>query len=245
MVIHVAAAGNGTRMQPAIEAMGYGDLPKHLLPTGEDGGQTLVARAAEAALDSGHDVMVHANETNLHRIAAGVGHLAVPIVTDTMGSPIGPFSFTDHVAAGLTAASVAGDVFIERPDWAGFLASHEQSAYPVSFLVGRVNGYPSNAVFDINETDGRVERFRRLTAEEDGVLRNIGMYVFTMTEPVMDILDFYAGRQAGQEDQAATDLVREGLVRAHIHPERFFNINCRADYESLRGYTAALQTSSE
>jgi len=244
MVIHVAAAGNGTRMQTALEEMGFEGLPKHLLPTGEYHEQSLVGRNIAAALETSHEVILHANENNYPLLAAGIGHLAIPIITDTLGSPLGPFSFTDHIAAGHTGASVAGDVFIEHPNWTDFLTAHEASRYPVSFLVGRVSGYPTNAAFDVNKSDGKIERFYRLTDEEHDIYRNIGMYAFTKTAEVVDVLEFYADRSAGEEDKVATDLIREGLVRAHIHPDRFFNINCRTDYESLLNFTATLQASS-
>ncbi len=239
MYIHVAASGEGKRILPAMKELGFEGFPKHLLPTGEPEARSLLSRATENALDHTANVKVHVNRENRGVIAKHLSHLAVPIVVDQDERPLGPFTFAKSIPQGGSAASVAGDVFIDGLDWSSFLEAHTQHEYPVSFLVGRVNAGASNAVFDVAEV-GRVERFRRLTDTEDNVFRNIGVYAFTLTEPVVEILQRYERFTAGHEDQIVLDLVAGGLVRAHEHVGKFFNINGAADYEAMRTHAALL-----
>ncbi len=244
MRIHVMAAGNGTRMRQEIERLGYGNLPKHLLPTGTPGGETLLLKNIDDALAASSDVALHANASNQDAIRRSVGHLTVPIILSEPG-PLGPFGFTDHIPKGEAAASVAGDVYIANPDWDDFLVTHRSSGYPVSLLVGMTDGYDTSAVFDLDPSDGRVDSFHRLTEPRTNVYRNIGMYAFTATPPVLEILQGYQNKPAGQQDLIMDDFVAQRLVRAHVHPDPFFNINNGSDYSDLLAYTQALAGLSE
>ncbi len=245
MQIHIAAAGYGTRMRGAIEELGFGDLPKHLLPTGESDGTTLLSRNLDTATAFSDDVVIHANSVNYDLIRNSHGGRPVPFITDTAHSPLGVFSFIHYMKESQTTASIAADVFIDQHDWPSYVASHDASAYPVSFLVGEVNGSPSNAVFDIAE-DGRIERFYRLNDAKPSVHRNIGVYILTLTPPVVEVVQPYVESGiASQQDQIVVDLVAAGLVRAHTHEGRFFNINGRADYEALLAHTSQLVVRSE
>ena len=234
MPIHIAASGSGTRIKLAIRDLCFGDLPKHLLPTGSNDGQTLLGRNLEVALNTLDTVFVHANKENMTVIHKSVSHTGACLLVDPEIRPLGPFSFLSRLHANETAASIAGDVYIEDHDWAAFMHGHQLGKYPLSFLVGRVGAGAKHAVFDVNSDDGRIERFRRLNDAEENVYRNIGVYAVTMTTPLLEIVNDYTGRlEAGQEDKFVADIVTQGLVRAHVHGGRFFNINGHADYQAL------------
>ncbi len=219
-------------MRSCLGELGY--ETKHLLPTGRPG-ETLLSRNVRLGLLCGLEVQVHANATNMDVIRKHVGSLGVQVVVDPDTRPLGPFTFA-HYLEDTTGASVAGDLFISGFDWRQFLRQHAESRYPVSFLVGKVQVAPGNALFETSD-DGKINSFRRPTEPVMG-LRNIGVYAITPTSTVADIVNDYAAQPtAGLEDSFAKDLIKEGLVGTHIHEGPFFNINGISDYRSLLDYT--------
>lgn len=242
--IHLAAAGKGTRMKAAIEEMGYGDRPKHLLPTGEPNGVTLVERNLQLARAATDQVYVHVNAANKRLIQDAVaiepGEL---VVVDPDESPLGPFTFTDIMGPDQTGASVAGDVFIDGLSWEHVIKEHLANPHPVSFLVAKQTAPPGSATFGIDHETGQIKKFER-SQETQKTLRNVGLYIFTLCPPVIELLEAYTAMPgAGHEDAFATELVAAGLVRAQMHHGAFFNINGMADYIHLRDYTATVGTS--
>lgn len=246
-MIYVAAGGNGTRISADIVERGLGNIPKHLLPTGEPGGETLLSRNVRHAVRSDTDVAVMTNKANHDLIDAELTKTGLPpsiarrIAQD---SRFGPFSFTSIMKPSDTAYSIGGDIYIEDLDWHDFQSAHEATEIdkPVSFLVGRTSVGPQAAVFEVDES-GSITDFYRPKRNEDNVNRNIGVYAFTLSPPVIEILDQYANRyEPEQQDKIALDLIGNGLVRAHVHAGRFFNINAIQDYDDLRAHTARSQT---
>ncbi len=240
-MIYVAAGGHGTRMAHSFEAQGITPRVKHTLETGNlnDPSETLVRRSAVDALMAGAAVTVIVNTDNSSQISDTLNGLPVDIVTETEPSPLGPFRFArEHgQAAETTTYSVAGDTYIESPDWASFIHTHEDSRKPVSFLVGRTAIQPTNAVFEL-DSDGELIRFYRAEIPEDTGAKNVGMYAITLTEPVIEILDAHRHSAEDQGDVIANSFISEGLAGAVIYNGIFFNINTLDDYNDLLRHTA-------
>jgi NDP-sugar pyrophosphorylase family protein len=242
-MIYVAAAGRGTRIKPAMAERGLFDLPKHLLPTGEPNGNTLLRRNVARALRVGPAVTVLSNQQNHALIERSVAGLNVAVCDRGGSSSLGPFSFTNLLEPGETGYSVAGDVFIDELDWEGFVEAHRQSERPITFLVGQAAVQPTAAVFEVSD-EGAITNFRRADAPQDQAYRNIGVYAFDMTPPVVEILHEHSvSGTTDLQDKTATALIAESFVGAHLHRGDFFNINTIADYDELLLYTAAQQYS--
>lgn len=244
-MIYVAAGGNGTRIRAGMNERGFCDIPKHLLPTGETGGETLLSRNVTRAKLSDTDVAVVVNDANRAQVDAELSRIGL---SDTaverlvQQSQLGPFSFTSFIDPERTSFSIAGDIYIDHLNWRYFKASHEinSTVRPVSFLVGRASVGPQAAVFEVAE-DGAIKDFYRTSEQQTNVLRNIGVYAFTMSPPVVEIMEQYtANNEPDQQDKIALDLISAGLVRAHEHPSKFFNINTIQDYDDLRAHTARM-----
>lgn len=244
-MIYVAAGGNGTRIRAGMNERGFRGIPKHLLPTGEPGGETLLSRnVARAKLsDAGVAVVVNdANRTQVDTELSRMGLSDADVKRLVQQSQLGPFSFTSFIDSEQTSFSIAGDIYIDHLNWRYFKASHELNAAvrPVSFLVGRASVGPQAAVFEVAE-DGAITDFYRSGEQQDDVFRNIGVYAFTMSPPVTEIMEQYtANNEPDQQDKIALDLISAGLVRAHEHPGKFFNINTIQDYDDLRAHTARM-----
>lgn len=237
-MIYVAAGGRGSRIRAEFAELGMPDIPKHLLPTTPDGEETLLARAVADVASVGHEPCVLANEENRSEIVQALRHQTANIVTHTNGSALGPFSFTQFLSPGETGFSVAGDVYIDQPDWRGFMAAHDERRRPVSFLVGQRHVPIGGAVFELSVNGDMISGFSRALIEQDDAVRNIGMYAFTMTHDVHDILTHEADDLPERQDAIASLLIESGLVGAYMHRGNFFNINTLADYEELLEYTS-------
>jgi NDP-sugar pyrophosphorylase family protein len=235
--IHIAASGTGSRMGPAIEAMGFEGLPKHLLPTGDPSGETLIGRNLTLAENISNDVVVHVNSDNQAVIQS---QLALPghrLITDPEVRPLGPFTFATSINPGETAASVAGDVYLQECPWQAAVDNHSVTPEPITFLVGRVLAPAGSAVFALDNT-GKITGFERPTEPAFGY-RNIGLYIFTLTPPVVELVEEYAGLSTpAMEDKFALDAIAAGLVRAQAYPGVFFNTNNGSDYAALQAHTS-------
>lgn len=238
--IYLAAAGHGTRMRGAIDAMGYPDLPKHLLPTGDPSGETLLGRNLRLAQATGHATVLLANGRNVNQLTQ---HPDIDL-TDTavvVDPPVilGPFSFYSHATAmgHPESMSAAGDVYISNLNWSAFLQHHQQSSRPVTFMVGQVAAPKDSAVFIVNDRS-EIDGFSRLTQEQPDAYRNVGVYAITKTAAVEAVFANYEqASDVGLQDQIALDLIHEGLASAYVHPDGFSNINSPADYYALLGNT--------
>jgi NDP-sugar pyrophosphorylase family protein len=243
--IYLAAGGHGSRMRPAMDASGYTAIPKHLLPTGETGGSTLLGRNLRLARESGQKAILLVNGANHHVITGhhDIDMADVGIGIDPPSPPLGPFTFIEHaMKAGMhRSASSAGDVYIADFGWKALLTYHEQSRYPVTLTVGKVSAGPNSAVFDV-DNEGAIRSFHRLGEQKDAVYRNVGLYVVDLTAQVEEIVTTYTGTPGmhQRQDDFATDLIAEGLAGAYIHDGPFFNVNTWQDYEALLDYTDPL-----
>jgi len=242
-MIYVAAGGVGSRIRPKLVEAGFDNKPKHLLdvfPVNDERSESLVRLNTLSSLRSGGPVTVLTNCENSLQIQKELDDLECIVDDGTHNSPIGPFSFTQLEQPGSTSFSIAGDVYIEGLDWGRFKSFHETGNKPVTFLVGRAAAKKSGAVFEVNPDDNSVENFYRSEASDTVVTRNVGVYGFTLTEPVVEILEHYARSETESHDQVASDLISGGYVQAMFHEPVFYNINGIGDYLELLQHTSKL-----
>lgn len=233
-MIYVAAAGNGSRIRQEMSEAGYQDIPKHLLPTGEPNGMSLIRRNTSVALSSGLPVTALVNPDNMQAIDDELKGMDVDLSICHARHPYGQFSFTENQTIGETRYSVAGDAYIEAFHWPDFMNAHEADTEkrPVSFLVGKTSVKKEAALFELDDSLG-IKSFRRSERPQNDVFRNIGVYAVTLTPEVKEILDSFSGAETISIDLIVKELVTNGLAKAKIHEGTFFNINHFSDYEEM------------
>lgn len=249
--VHIAAAGYGTRMQEHMATMDLPDLPKHLLRTGNPEGETLLGRVIQQALGASTvDLpVVYANPENAGMFAKHphVRPFAEVRVKD-FGETFKNNSFSAYIdnllLTGRRTLGCAGDYYTETT-WTDFVAAHDESPYPVTFLVAEALTDEGGAVFDLAE-DGKIERFIRKEVVSKGELINIGMYVFDPHELVLrsieGLVQEYRQNKANlREDIVAYNLISASLVGAVVVSDSF-NINTLNTYEALLEHTDRLKT---
>ncbi len=238
--IHIVAGGHSTRLREKIESLGHGsEYPKHLLPTGNPGNETLLGRVVRQALDApgSPSVTVHANSTNelAFRAHPDVG----PWAEIRIGSSPNFLSaiISPELPAGNRALGCAGD-FYAQFNWKDMLDHHEKSPFPVTFLAGNTAPAHNGLVFDV-DADGQLTGMNRVERTSPEDLINIGAYIFDPDQEVLKILaDLTAARRAEQAITIARTLMCEGLIGVYVVPGTPFNVNTPDTYEALRTHTS-------
>lgn len=232
--IYVAAAGYNTRLREDIERWGFGNLPKHLLPTTRGGSETLLGRIVRQALSApgGRKVTIVANDDNATAIMShpDVPHAAKVKVGDHDNS-LGPFT-QPLIESGQRTLGCAGDFFADFT-WAEFLENHEKQGYPVSFMVGQTVAVDGGAAFDVAK-DGQITALRRADRTSASELINIGAYILDPDDMVLKILDEMNHIDTpSKEDVLVNRLILNGLTGAYQVNGNPFNINTAESYLAL------------
>lgn len=239
--VHIAAGGHGTRLRRVMDAMHLGpDYPKHLLPTGNPDGETLLGRivrqAAEAPVDG--PVIIHANEQNFRAFEhhPDVSSEARVVAGDYQGS-LEPFTANMLGKRQRTLGS-AGDFYADF-SWREMLDAHESNRFPVTFMVGRTVAVEGGAVFDVDDT-GRINALRRTLRTDEADIINIGAYIFEPHETVIRALDNLYRSSRGErisEETVANELIARRLVGAYMI-KGAFNVNTPETYAALLNHAA-------
>ena len=238
--VHIAAAGHGSRMREAMDRMGLGqEIPKHLLPTGEPDGITLLGKIVSQVVEPPFEgrPVVYANPTNIAAIARNPFiRQAAEIVFDPVeGNSL--HAYTDALLEGeQRVLGCAGD-FYAKFSWLDILAHHESNPFPITFVAGKTPKAEKGAVFTIADNNKIVACNRPSELSPDDLI-NVGIYIFDSTTAVLDAIHKAASKKEGIEDYFVQTLIAKGLVGAHILDSPVFNVNTPDAYEELLKYTA-------
>jgi NDP-sugar pyrophosphorylase family protein len=243
--IHIAAAGKSSRMRPAIEALGHGEnFPKHLLPTGAPGGETLLGRIIRQSrvVPTTDGTYVYTNRENKsyiqNRIETAPDHDVSFIASDnTIDNFFIPFMQELLIRRHRLVAG-SGDHYMDDSfDWRDLVANHNAHDYPITFLSARSIPVSRGAVFTVQSD--QITSFDRppLTTPEDRI--NIGLYVFDPTKEVLAIgRRILEARSAFDADDTAGLLISEGLVGTYTPDSVAYNVNNPETYDALLRHTA-------
>ena len=243
--LHVAAGGRSTRLRRTIDSLGFEPFyPKHLLPTGNPLGETILGRILRQALPSTDRQVVHAHSENLSTIRS---HSDIPSQAEVVLAPpdnaFGPF-IRPLIAHRGRILGASGDHYVDASPWLGLLDHHDSGPFPVTFAVARVQPVESGLVYEI-EDNGRISDFYRdrRTHEQNPV--NVGVYVFEDSEVVLNslaklgITEHTSLPLRPSPEEIARQLVNDGLVGAYeLPPFTAFNVNDAETYATLLGHTA-------
>lgn len=241
-IVHIAAAGHGSRMRTAMDSLGFPEeLPKHLLPTGEPGGATLLGRIVRQVLDTplGLEPLIYANSINIDAINGHPDiHHSVNTVLDTVeGNSL--HAYMDLLMGGAgRVIGCAGDFYADF-SWTDLLAHHESSPFPVTFVAGETRGAEHGVVYDITGS-GQVRGLHRPEILYGNELINIGVYVFDGTKSVLRAIQAATTAPPGKvEDTFGQGLIDQDLLGAYVLEQPGFNVNTQLAYQELLDYTAS------
>lgn len=233
----VTAAGESSRIRSMMNDRGFpGDYPKHLLPTGGPGGETLLGRILRqaSALPNSQLPIVYVTETSLAYMQAHPDIGPAKYRTEKFGFSMDPIYYQLR-RTGSRVLGCAGDFYSDF-SWSSFLAEHEQSNQPVSVLAGNACGSEDAAIFEISN-QGVVTGFSRPTISGPDDYRNIGAYIIDYDSKVSAVMDELLPENpalAPDGDAVFCRMVSLGLVGAVTSVgTQHYNINVAAEYEIM------------
>lgn len=242
--IEIAAAGNGTRLREFMLRVGHeAHFPKHLLPTGNPGGETLLGRIIRQSFraPTAGNIIVHANHDNGPLVMAHPDIDSRAVID--IDEPISPFSnfMNALVTKQQRVLGSAGDFYADF-SWADVLEHHDSNPFPVTLVVGQCLEVDEGAVFDIDDS-GRIDRFHRPERTSEGDFINIGIYVFDPAQVVFSSLEkvgVMQGSTSAKPELIVEGLIEDGLLGAYVlPPNTSFNINTPETYSALLAHTAS------
>jgi hypothetical protein len=251
--LHIAAAGQGSRLRSFMDTLGYAaDCPKHLLPTGHSSGETLVGRIVRQALDISYQPVIYARPEHILPLTThpDMSPSANVVVALPDASFFGPF-VRPLLQKKVIAAGASGDHYVEQGTWKEVLDTHDTDPFPITFVAARTKPFNNGLVYRVRDT-GQITGFQRVgrTSEED--LVNIGLYVIAPSSGVLRSLGAI-GIDESSLDQPilhspeviADQLIADGLVGVHVLPaQTAFNVNDPEVYTNLLKHTHSVDTST-
>lgn len=239
----IAAAGEGSRLREFMrtELDLPDDYPKHLLPTGNPGGETLLGRIVrQTSGDNFSDVPIVNTTTHAaHYILTHPDIAPTPrIDTERFVFSMDPFYYRVR-RTGERVIACVGD-FYSDINWQEFTRQHEESSAAVSLITHRASTPVQAAVFDIDTQTSRVTAIRRPTAGGQGEYCNVGAYIFDPVDALLAVFEQHLAedpRDARADDSVFAGLIHAGLVGAVRLEGSHFNINTPREYQALLDHT--------
>lgn len=245
----ITAGGEGSRIRGFMtEELGLPpDYPKHLLPTGDPSGETLIGRIIRQAeqVPSPELPVVNAREVGVRYMQAHPDISAVEFDLEHFRFSMDPIYYRLR-RTGKRVLGCAGDFYSEF-SWADLITQHEASGAAMSLLVNKTSGPVEAAVFDVDPLTNRITGLRRPAQSMAGDYTNVGAYIMDPTDEVFKILDAHLPDDPADayiDDTIFSYLLRAGLAGA-VHLEgKHANINTPNEYLDLQAYTGAVSVSS-
>lgn len=244
--LHIAAGGRGTRLRSLMDSLGYEpNYPKHLLPTGGPNGDTLLGRIVRQALDVTDEPVVYGSDSNIPIISThtDIAPEARGVAAPPDASFFGPFlrALLDQKTVVLGAS---GDHYIDTSPWLSLLETHDSGPFPVTLAAAQAAPLDKGLVYDVRDT-GQIVGFRRVDRTNDEDLVNIGVYVISPAQSVLQSLAKIGICKANLDrpmaqpaETIAGQLVLDRLIGIHELPAgSAFNINNPEIYSGLLNHT--------
>lgn len=230
---HIIAGGESTRMRPIMDELGYpSDYPKHLLTTGNKGGETLVGRMitqAQTAPQIGR-LTLHASQATEGYFTDHLEAVALRGVKIRTDTPKGNFGalVTSYLEGPNDIVAASGDSYVDTT-WRELLDFHADHDLPVTYLVGRSLPVEQAAIFQAQGIKAVGWRREPGFSSPDDLI-NVGLYVFSQHPAVQKVLE----AADSFEGAVITDaLIDEGLLAVYAAKQTIYNVNNPSVYCEL------------